>query len=93
MEVYGLPALSSGFPVTISSDFRYLLQGSSPNGVTTTYRTLPDALSPGNLNLNGNTRTGFVLQYGSVQTAVLETPGSPRGERSTGPGMLNFAIY
>jgi hypothetical protein len=89
-QISGITRISSGFPVTISSDVDTSLQGSSPNGVNNHLLDLPD-YTPGNLNLNGNPRNG--LSYFNTDlftTAALGTPGSASRRTIHGPGMLNF---
>jgi hypothetical protein len=91
-QISGITRISSGFPVTISSDTDTSLQGSSPNGVNNHLIDLPD-YTPGSLNLNGNPRNG--LSYFNTDlftTAVLGTPGSASRRTIHGPGMLNFDI-
>jgi Carboxypeptidase regulatory-like domain len=91
-QISGISRVSSGFPVTISSDVDTSLQGSSPNGVNNHVLDLPD-YTPGPLNLNGNPRNG--LEYfntGLFTTAALGTPGSASRRTFHGPGMLNFDI-
>jgi hypothetical protein len=89
-QISGITRISSGFPVTISSDVDTSLQGSSPNGVNNHLIDLPD-YTPGNLSLNGNPRNG--LPYFNTDlftTATLGTPGSASRRTIHGPGMLNF---
>ena len=91
-QISGITRVSSGFPVTISSDVDTSLQGSSPNGVNNHLIDLPD-YTPGNLNLNGNPRNG--LSYFNTDlftSAALGTPGSASRRTIHGPGMLNFDI-
>ena len=91
-QISGITRISSGFPVTISSDVDTSLQGSSPNGVNNHLIDLPD-YTPGNLNLNGNPRNG--LSYFNTDlftSAALGTPGSASRRTIHGPGMLNFDI-
>ena len=89
-QISGITRISSGFPVTISSDVDTSLQGSSPNGVNNHLIDLPD-YTPGNLNLNGNPRNGLpYFNTGLFTTAVLGTPGSASRRTIHGPGMLNF---
>lgn len=91
-QISGITRISSGFPVTISSDQDTSLQGSSPNGVNNHFMDLPD-YTPGNLNLNGNPRNG--LSYFNTDLfsrAALGTPGSAARRTIHGPGMMNFDI-
>jgi hypothetical protein len=85
-QISGITRISSGFPVTISSDVDTSLQGSSPNGVNNHLIDLPD-YTPGNLSLNGNPRNG--LPYFNTDlftTATLGTPGSASRRTIHGPG-------
>jgi hypothetical protein len=91
-QISGITRISSGFPVTISSDTDTSLQGSSPNGVNNHLIDLPD-YTPGNLKINGNPRNG--LSYFNTDlftTATLGTPGSASRRTIHGPGMINFDI-
>jgi len=91
-QISGITRISSGFPVTISSDVDTSLQGSSPNGVNNHLIDLPD-YTPGSLNINGNPRNG--LSYFNTDlftTAALGTPGGASRRTIHGPGMLNFDI-
>jgi len=89
-QISGITRVSSGFPVTISSDTDTSLQGSSPNGVNNHLIDLPD-YTPGNLNINGNPRNGLsYFNTGLFTTAALGTPGSASRRTIHGPGMLNF---
>ena len=47
-EISGVTRITTGFPVTLSTDGDNSLQGSSPNGVNNRYLDLPDS-SPVNL--------------------------------------------
>jgi hypothetical protein len=89
-QISGITRISSGFPVTISSDVDTSLQGSSPNGVNNHLIDLPD-YTPGNLSLNGNPRNGLAyFNTDLFTTATLGTPGSASRRTIHGPGMLNF---
>lgn len=88
----GITRVSSGFPVTISSDGDNSLMGSSPNGVNNHSLDLPD-YSPGPLNLNGDPRNGRTYFNTSLFSAnALGTPGSASRRVLHGPGMLNFDL-
>ena len=88
----GITRLSSGFPVTISSDADNSLMGSVPNGVNNHSLDMPD-YTPGALNLNGNPRNGLPYFNTSLFSAnALGTPGSASRRVLHGPGMLNFDI-
>ena len=88
----GITRLSSGFPVTISSNSDNSLMGSLPNGVNNHSLDLPD-FTPGSLNLNRDPRNGL----GYFNTALftdngLGTPGSASRRSFHGPGMVNFDL-
>ena len=88
----GITRLSSGFPVTISSDQDRSLQGSSPNGVNNHSLDLPDS-TPGPLNLNQDPRNGLPYFNTSLFSPnALGTPGSASRRSFYGPGMLNFDL-
>jgi hypothetical protein len=88
----GITRISSGFPVTISSDGDNSLMGSVPNGVNNHSLDLPD-YTPGALNLNGNPRNGLPYFNTSLFSAnALGTPGSASRRVIHGPGMLNFDL-
>lgn len=90
--ISGITRVSSGFPVTISSDGDRSFMGSLPNGVNNHSLDLPD-FSPGPLNLNGNPRNG--LEYFNTSLFSLNalgTPGSASRRSFHGPGMLNFDL-
>ena len=88
----GITRISSGFPVTISSDGDNSLMGSSPNGVNNHSLDLPDYY-PGQLNLNGNPRNGQTYFNTSLFSEnVLGTAGSASRRVMHGPGMLNFDL-
>lgn len=90
--ISGITRISSGFPVTISSDADNSLQGSTPNGVNLKSLDLPD-FTPGPLNLNGNPRNGLEYFNTSLFTPnALGTPGSASRRSFYGPGMLNFDL-
>jgi hypothetical protein len=88
----GITRLSSGFPVTISSDLDRSLMGSLPNGVNNHSLDLPD-FTPGPLNLNGDPRNGLPYFNASLFSPnALGTPGSASRRSFHGPGMLNFDL-
>ena len=87
--ISGITHISSGFPVTISSDGDNSLIGSLPNGVNNQSLDLPD-FTPGNLNLNSNPRNGQSYFNTSLfQTQALGTPGNSPRRFFYGPGMFN----
>jgi hypothetical protein len=90
--ISGITRISSGFPVTISSDGDRSLMGSIPNGVNNKSLDLPD-FTPGNLNLNhdpGNGRVYFNTSLFSPN--AIGTPGSASRRSFYGPGMMNFDL-
>jgi len=90
--ISGITRVSSGFPVTISSDSDNSLMGSVPNGVNNHSIDLPD-FTPGNLNLNSNPRNGLPYFNTSLFSAnALGTPGTASRRSFHGPGMLNFDL-
>jgi hypothetical protein len=91
-SISGITRVSSGFPVTISSDGDNSLMGSVPNGVNNHSLDLPD-FTPGPLNLNGNPRNGLPYFNTSLFSAnALGTPGNASRRTIHGPGMLNFDL-
>jgi hypothetical protein len=91
-SVSGITRVSSGFPVTLSSDGDRSLMGSLPNGVNNRSLDLPD-VTPGALNLNHDPRNG--LPYFNVSLFspnALGTPGTASRRSFYGPGMVNFDV-
>jgi hypothetical protein len=87
--ISGITRISSGFPVTISSDGDRSLLGSLPNGVNNLSLDLPD-FTPGPLNLNLNPRNGQPYFNTSLfQPQALGTPGNASRRSFYGPGMFN----
>jgi len=88
--ISGITRLSSGFPVTLSSDGDNSLMGSVPNGVNNHSLDLPD-YNPGALNLNSNPRDGQAYFNTSLFSPnALGTPGDASRRSFHGPGMINF---
>jgi len=88
----GITRLSSGFPVTISSDGDRSLMGSLPNGVNNKSLDLPD-FTPGPLNLNSNPRNKRpYFNISLFSPNALGTPGNASRRSFYGPGMFNFDI-
>ena len=88
----GITRMSSGFPVTISSDGDRSLMGSLPNGVNNKSLDLPD-FTPGPLGINHNPRNGLAYFHTSLFTQnALGTPGSASRRSFYGPGTVNFDI-
>lgn len=87
--ISGITRLSSGFPVTISSNADRSLIGSLPNGVNNQSLDLPD-FTPGPLNLNHNPRNGQAYFNTSLfQPQALGTAGDASRRSFYGPGMFN----
>jgi len=86
----GITRISSGFPVTISSDGDNSLMGSVPNGVNNHSLDLPD-YNGAPLNLNGNPRNGLpYFNTFAFSDNTPATPGSAARRSFYGPGRLNF---
>jgi len=91
-SISGITRLSSGFPVTISSDGDRSFMGSLPNGVNNHSLDLPD-FTTGPLKLNGDPRTGLEYFNTSLFSPnALGTPGSASRRSFHGPGMVNFDL-
>jgi hypothetical protein len=87
--ISGITRISSGFPVTLSSDGDTSLMGSLPNGVNNQSLDLPD-FTPGSLNLDHNPRNGQSYFNTSLfQPQALGTPGNSPRRFFYGPGMFN----
>lgn len=87
--ISGITRISSGFPVTISSDGDSSLMGSLPNGVNNQSLDLPDFV-PGPLNLNHDPRNSQPYFNTSLfQLQALGTPGNASRRSFYGPGMFN----
>ena len=90
--ISGIPRISSGFPVTISSDGDRSLIGSLPNGVNNQSLDLPDFTS-GPLNFNHDPRNGQPYFNTSLfQPQELGTAGNASRRSFYGPGMFNSDI-
>jgi hypothetical protein len=88
----GITRISSGFPVTISSDGDRSLMGSLPNGVNNKSLDLPD-FTPGPLEINHNPRSGLAyFNTSRFSQNALGTPGSASRRSFSGPGTVNFDI-
>ena len=62
-EVSGVTRITTGFPVTLSTDGDNSLQGSSPNGVNNRYLDLPDFVPGQSLNINTNPRSNGLVYF------------------------------
>lgn len=90
--ISGITRISTGFPVTISSDGDQSLIGSLPNGVNNQSLDLPD-FTPGPLNLNHDPRNGQPYFNTSLfQVQALGTSGNAPRRSFYGPGMFNSDI-
>jgi hypothetical protein len=90
--ISGITRISSGFPVTISSDGDNSLMGSVPNGVNNHSLDLPD-YTPGPLNINSNPRNGQpYFNPDLFSPNALGTPGTASRRAFHGPGMVNFDL-
>ena len=91
-SISGITRVSSGFPVTLSSDGDRSLMGSLPNGVNNRSLDLPD-FTPGPLMLNHDPRNGLDYFNTSLFSPnALGTPGSASRRSFHGPGMVNFDV-
>jgi len=85
----GITRVSTGFPVTLSSDGDRSLQGSIPNGVNNHSLDLPD-FAPGPLDLNHNPRNALpYFNLALFSPNALGTPGNSPRRFFSGPGMFN----
>jgi len=90
--ISGITRISSGFPVTLSSNGDNSLMGSIPNGVNNKSLDLPD-YTPGSLHLNGSPQNGLPYFNTSLFSPnLLGTPGTASRRSFHGPGMLNFDL-
>jgi hypothetical protein len=88
-SISGITRISSGFPVTISTDGDNSLTGSIPNGVNNHSLDRPDFTS-GPLNLNQNPRNGLAYFNTSLFSVnALGTPGTASRRSFYGPGAFN----
>ena len=91
-SISGITRVSTGFPVTISSDGDRSLEGSLPNGVNNRSLDRPDFTS-GALQLNHDPRNGLAYFNTSLFSPnVLGTPGTASRRSFHGPGAVNFDI-
>ena len=91
-SISGITRISSGFPVTLSTDSDNSLQGSSPNGINNHVLDLPD-FTPGPMNFNSNPRNGLPYFNASLFSQnALGTPGNASRRSFHGPGSFNFDL-
>jgi hypothetical protein len=89
-SISGITRVTTGFPVTISSDGDRSLEGSLPNGVNNRSLDRPD-YTPGPLQLNHDPRNGLSYFNTSLfNPNALGTPGSASRRSFYGPGSVNF---
>ena len=90
--ISGITRVTSGFPVTISSDGDRSLEGSLPNGVNNKSLDRPD-FTPGPLGLNRDPRNGLEYFNTSLfQANAIGTPGTASRRSFHGPGAINFDL-
>ncbi|MGH9559329.1 MAG: TonB-dependent receptor domain-containing protein, partial [Bryobacteraceae bacterium] len=90
--ISGITRLSSGFPVTLSTNGDLSLMGSIPNGVNNHSLDLPD-YHGGPIDLNSNPRNGLpYFNVSAYSDNALGTPGNASRRSFHGPGMLNFDL-
>lgn len=88
-SISGITRVSSGFPVTMSTDLDNSLMGSLPNGVNNHRADLPD-FAGGDLQLNGNPRNAQPYFNTSLFSPnALGTFGNSRRRFFYGPGLFN----
>jgi hypothetical protein len=88
----GITRISSGFPVTISSDDDRSLQGSLPNGVNNKSLDRPD-FTPGPLQLDGHPHNGSpYFNTALFRPNALGAPGTASRRFFYGPGAANFDL-
>lgn len=89
-EISGVTRVTTGFPVTLSTDGDNSLQGSSPNGINNRYLDLPDFTGQAVNITNPHKNTN--LQYfnsAAFTDNALGTPGNAPRRYFSGPGMFN----
>jgi len=89
-EISGITHISTGFPVTFSSDDDNSLQGSNPNGVNNRYMDLPDVV-PGPLDVGHYKQNGqsYYFNISLFTPNALGTPGDANRRYFYGPGSFN----
>ena len=88
--ISGITHVSTGFPVTLSSNVDNSLQGSNPNGVNNRYMDLPDVI-PGPLDVGRYTQSGqsYYFNISLFKPNALGTPGNASRRYFYGPGSFN----
>ena len=89
-RISGITRVSSGFPVTLSTDGDNSLQGSSPNGINNRYLDLPDFTGQP-VGINSNPRGNGLAYFnpGAFTDNALGTVGNAPRRYFSGPGMFN----
>jgi hypothetical protein len=85
----GITRISTGFPVTLSTNADNSLQGSNPNGVNNRYLDLPD-YNGAPVDLNSNPRnSGSYFNAAAFGPNAIGTIGTASRRSFHGPGMFN----
>ncbi len=69
-EISGVTRITTGFPVTLSTDGDNSLQGSSPNGVNNRYLDLPDFAAGQSLNINSHPQNNGLVYFNPAAFTV-----------------------
>jgi hypothetical protein len=90
-EVSGVTRITTGFPVTLSTDGDNSLQGSSPNGVNNRFLDLPDLVAGQSLSINSHPKNNGLVYFNPAAFTVnaLGTPGDAPRRSFSGPGLFN----
>ena len=90
-EVSGVTRITTGYPVTLSTDGDNSLQGSSPNGVNNRFLDLPDFVAGQSLNINSQPKNNGLAYFNPAAFTdnALGTPGNAPRRYFSGPGMFN----
>jgi carboxypeptidase family protein len=85
----GITRVSTGFPVTLSTNADNSLQGSNPNGVNNRYLDVPD-YNGATVDLNSNPRNGgSYFNAAAFSPNALGTIGTAARRSFHGPGIFN----
>ncbi|MGA9882656.1 MAG: carboxypeptidase-like regulatory domain-containing protein [Candidatus Acidiferrales bacterium] len=89
-EISGITRISSGFPVTLSTDGDNSLQGSSPNGINNRYLDMPDKTGQP-LAINTNPRANGLVYFNprAFSDNAIGTVGNAGRRYFSGPGLLD----
>jgi hypothetical protein len=90
-ELSGVTRITTGFPVTMSTDGDNSLQGSSPNGVNNRFLDLPDFAAGQSLNINSDPKNNGLVYFNPAAFTdnALGTAGNAPRRYFSGPGMFN----